>query len=455
MMKTFNRIIALVVLALPAQLAFAAAGQDFVELYGGYTGGGFKSSSQPLKAWNAGFRSKVGGAGRLFTYSGKLSFDQFRGEGMAGSMFIRPAMYPVDFIQNSTAVKTRSTLDFSGIVKYSIPDDGSYALLAVDATGATYHRQGGFRHDNERCVIGLAPEYAFSTGTSSHVAVSYIFRRESERIVTTLDGGFDGDHEVFTDEGLLYGPNLNWADSENLCVEYTNGLALGILSSKFEAKAIYKYSSGRLGEGDDVKYRFPGHDLTLLARHHFEKSSAEIVAKLSSKSNSDVTGAEPFRLYDRRAASLIPAFNGKWGSWKAGTSLNLSYAGESSTPVGPSEYGQETWTFLLGANASKSWKLVTFALDCAYGDGKYIFTATPTDSYPGTVEPYKLEKYWLGMMDYITSCHVCVNPSLSLRFREGGHTYIRLDGHFTKAFKLEIIKKSTRYDAFLTIGYRL
>ena len=68
-----------------------------------------------------------------------------------------------------------------------------------------------------------------------------------------------------------------------------------------------------------------------------------------------------------------------------------------------------------------------------------------------TTEPYKLESYWAGKMEFITTPQIRLIPSVRYGFSNG--MYIAADGRFVRAFNLVIIPSGQRNTFNLRFGY--
>lgn len=450
---------------------------SYAELYGGYTGGGFKSSSQALDAWNAGAKAATLVHYDRYSMKGSFSFEQFHGWGMAGSMFITPSMYPVDVIEFTPGEKTRQTYTFSGSFSADLSD--SWRLGAgMEFLSANYAKLKDVRHTNYRLDMTVTPGVLWHEGDFA-LGFNYIFHKESETVDAEQVGTGQESYYAFLDKGILYGKYEIWNGSGTHLDEAgvngfpvaqtAHGAAVQMSKGGFFTELKYLHTNGKVGEKQQIWYRYGGDELQARLLWRFSTSAVNhrisCLASWKSVTNNEtvlekvneggITTVREYganEVYTRSFTTVEPRYEISAGTFSAEAVLTARHTAEIATPMYPYIYLQDTYTLFLDITARKTFGHVTTALGMGFGDGYFTDSGKLSSETSGvTGEPYRLEGYWSGMMDYIVAKQLRLTPSVTYGFSNG--LYLRLAGRFVKAFELQVIKKTTRYDANLTLGY--
>ena len=453
------------------------ASGSLAEAYAGIETGGFKSSSQSTTGWRAGAKAYTLVHLQKFSMRGSFTFEHFQGEGMAGSMFITPATYPVDVIEFTPGSKTRQTYTFDGGVSVDITPNlrigGGMNFLS-----ANYSKRKDLRHTNYRLEMDVTPGVVWHDGDLS-LGLNYILHRETETVTAEQVGTGESSYYAFLDKGLLYGAYEVWtgggvhldeAGVSGFPVAMTShGAAVQLGLRDFFAEARVSRSQGTVGEKQQVWFRFPGisagltvcgkirsgealHTLKAELSWRDHTNYETVLEKVTSGGVSTVTEHGSNLIYDRQDWRLTPSWAFSKGALKLSASLALTYNSETSTAMYPYVNTQDTYTFLANAGGSLRLGRFTPGLTVSWGDGFWTSSSDVSDPDSGAEgEPYRLQNYWAGQMDYITASQIRLSPSL--RFDLGRGMYLAADAMILKAFNLEIIKGEWRTRAFLRFGY--
>ena len=446
-------------------------------LYAGIETGKFKSSSQATFCWRAGASARTLMHLEKFSMKGAFSFEQFQGEGMAGSMFITPASYPVDLIEFTPGTKTKQTYSFDGGISVDLTPNLRLGG-ELDFTSANYSKRKDLRHTNYRLDLTFSPGIVWHSGDLA-LGVNYIFHRETETVTAEQVGTGESSYYAFLDKGLLYGAYEVWTGgglhlseagvSGFPVVENSHGIGLQAGWKDFFAEARLSRSNGRTGEKQQVWFRFPGTSARLVAGYRIKGENASqtikaeltwrrrtnfetVLEKVTSGGVSTVEEHGSNQVYDRSDWRLTPSWALSARKFSLDASLVLASAYETSTAMYPYLNSQKYYTLLARVGGSIKAGRFTPALALSYGNGFWTTSEAVADTGSGaTSEPYKLETYWLGQMDYITACQLRLEPSL--RFSIGHGMYVGADALIVKAFNLQLIKGEWRTRAFLRFGY--
>lgn len=450
---------------------------SYAELSGHFIGGTFKSSSQPTTAWTVGAVAKKLVHLKQFSMIGSFSFEEFQGKGMAGSMFITPGCYPVDVIEFTPGPKSRQKYSFTGGVSVDVAPQWRIGAK-MDFLSANYAKRKDVRHTNYRLEMTVAPGVQWHSGDFA-VGLNYIFNKNSESVKAEQIGTAESSYYAFLDKGNLYGTYEIWSGSgTHLSEEGVNGfpvseLAHGVAAQfswkDFYAQVQYRHRNGKAGEKDHIWFRFPGNEasfnLSWKCRRDYGSHSVKldgswlrqtsfetVLEKVTAGGVTNVHEYGSNQVYDRVTYTLRPAYTLSMKPFSLSASLMLKFQDELSSPMYPYLYGQKMFVALATVGVKVPVKGFTPGLDLSYGDGSFSNTESLASENSGvTTQPYKLQKYWAGQMDYLTACKLVFHPYLVYTFKMG--LYLGAEATVTRAFKLEIIPGNVRYDTSIKLGY--
>ncbi len=450
---------------------------SYAELYGNYIGGGFKSSSQPTTGWKAGARAGTLVHLKRFSMKGAFSFEQFQGENMAGSMFITPGYYPVDVIEFTPGRKTKQTYSFDGGVSVDVSDLWRVGGK-MDFTSANYSKRKDLRHTNYRLDMTVAPGVLFHTGSFA-VGANYIFNKESESVDPEQIGTGESSYYAFLDKGILYGKYEVWTGSGvHLDESGVTGFPVKVLSHGAAAQISYEqlffefkymHSQGTVGEKQFNWFRFPGNEyrFTLNYRidggrlHHSISAKAGIktlrnyetvLEKVTQGGVTTVAEYGSNLIYGKKAVSGSLEYGLKGEGFSIGLLGEVNSVDETASQMYPYIFRQNMLLENVRLSVSVPARKFLPSLAVGYRGGIFHEWEESLDETSGVVtRPYKLQNYWAGQMEYLTTPQIYFTPSLRYTFSNG--LYIEAGANVVKAFRLQIIKGSVRYDATLRFGY--
>lgn len=450
---------------------------SFAELNGHYIGGTFKSSSQPTSAWTVGATARTLVHLKQFSMIGAFSFEEFQGKGMAGSMFITPGCYPVDVIEFTPGRKSRQKYSFEGGISVDVAPQWRIGAK-MDFLSANYAKRKDVRHTNYRLDMTIAPGVQWHSGDLA-IGLNYVFNKNSESVKAEQIGTGESSYYAFLDKGNLYGTYEIWSGSGTHLSEpgvngfpvseLAHGAAAQVSWKGFFAQVQYRHSNGKVGEKDFVWFRFPGNEVSFNLAYNCRRDYGSHAARLEGKwrrqtsfetvlekvTSGGVTNVHEYgsnQVYDRATFSLRPAYSLSMKKVSLSASLLLNFQNELSSPMYPYMYRQKMFQVLAQVGVKVPVKGFTPGLDLYYGDGSFsnIDQYASFDSGVQTT-PYKLEKYWAGQMEYLTTSKLVFHPYLVYTFKMG--IFLGAEATVTRAFNLKVIPGNVRYDVSIKLGY--
>lgn len=236
------------------------------ELYAKISAGGFRQTWEAPLPWNAGARTYALVHYKDISLEGSFSFDQMQGDQMCGSMMVRPGYYPVDVLEFTPGKKNMQTYAFTGAISADISSNLRLGA-GIDFTCANYSKRKDLRHSNYFLDFSIAPGIVWHRDDFS-AGVNLRLSKNSDTPVAKQIGSKDT-YYAFLDKGLMYGQYEIWDGSGvHLSEAGVNGFpvreliygaGLQVQSGRFYAAADYSYGKGRVGEKQQVWFRFPSH----------------------------------------------------------------------------------------------------------------------------------------------------------------------------------------------------
>lgn len=235
---------------------------------GGAEGGLFKATYEAESAWKAGVSTESVRHLERFSMKGAFSFEQMQGQGMCGSMFMKPGFYPVDVLEFTPGLKTLQKYAFDGSVSVDLAPKLRIGGL-VDFASANYAKRKDLRHSNYRLDMTFAPSLLYHSGSTA-VGLSYIFSKNSETVKAEQIGTSESSYHAFLDKGICFGYDEIWNGSGvHLSeagvngfpvMETINGIGLQLQHGGLFGELTLRSRDGRIGEKQFIWYRFPGWD---------------------------------------------------------------------------------------------------------------------------------------------------------------------------------------------------
>ena len=449
---------------------------SFAELYGSYVTGGLRSASEAASAWSAGARAASLKHLRRFSMSGSFGFEQMQGEGMAGSMFIKPGFYPVNVYEFTPGSKTLQTYSFSGGLSVDL---GEHLRIGgrMDFESSNYAKRKDLRHTNYRLDMTVAPGIQWHSGPLS-VGANFIFSKNSETVNAEQVGSNVSSYEVFFDEGLYYGTREIWTGSGvHLSEAGVSGFPVAetIVGAALQAswRGIYadvqwRSRSGFAGEKQTVWYRFPGSDIAVGALWRFRTAGASHSLRaqftcldqsnyetvLDKVTEGGVTTTVEYGsnlIFSRRNASASVDYSLSKGAW--GWGLKVALSDQSGTVSNMYPYVMTQHLLLPSLEGRSSLKAGGFAFSLAlrWAQGAIWDKCTESVQDSGVAAlPVRLDSYYAKYKEHLTSYKINVAPAV--RYDFGGGLYAEASAQWLHGFEIKLLG-SDRINAGLRLGY--
>lgn len=448
------------------------------ELYGGYTGGGFRSPSDATSSWNAGAKASTLVYLDKYSMRGSFGFDQFRGDGMCGSMFINPGFYPVDVFEFTPGIKTRQTYNFDGAV--SVDMGGGWRLGGgMEFLSANIAKRKDVRHSNYRLDMKVAPGVVWMPDKRKALGINYIFAKNTERIEAEQIGTAETSYNAFIDKGLMYGRYGLW-DGSGLHLDedgvkgfpvavVSNGAAVQYLDGNFFGEVEYLHSNGKVGEKQQVWFRFPEDKISFMLQYSFRGKNGAHYLRLNGKW-SDLANTETVlekviengvttviehganRIYQRNVLEINPQYEFVAGKRQLRVSAFVRDMSETASPMYPYIYGQDTWTYGVELYAAAIFGKFKPSAGLGWCGGFHDDSERTVSEASGVAtQPFRLEDFWLERMDWLTAPQLRLTPSL--RYSLYKTLYLRASGDIVKALKVNYLDGSWRCGARLSLEY--
>ena len=447
--------------------------------------------------------------------TGRFSFEEKHGEDMRMSMFINPGYYPIDVIEFTPGDKILQTYRFSGGIARELWHPAWCIGGKIDFSSQNYSKRKDIRHTNYALDLTVVPSILYRDYTY-RFGLSGIFRKTAESIEAEQVGAATADtYYAFFDKGMRYGTYQAWDGSgihlaeagvNRLPVrEFSYGAAIQFGNGYIYADAEYLRTDGLVGEKGYDWYRFPGHKLTANAswRHlwkqiitYFSFHADWRGQRLDEAAWDKVTdgGITLPEIYGyntvsrRRQTNLsvdyqTDIFFHTVRSFKLGYSATIW--DEHASPHYPYTDAWHIWMSRLNANVVTGLPFggiaqrFTLALGARYfwandrerglepadptdkpwGDGANTGDSTSSShglsvgSLLPASEPFRLDFEWVRRHEYLTASGMGLNGALTYRIKSVKGLSLTLDGSWTHAFEITLLKGKNRWTSSLRLGY--
>lgn len=445
---------------------------NVAELYGGYKQGGFRRYSDALSEWNAGVRTEGMLHLEKLSMRGRFGFRQWQGMRMSGSMYIYPGFYPIDLLEFTPGTKNRQTYEVEGGLTYELSSAWSLGVN-VDFTSDNIAKRKDLRHTNYRLDFGVAPAVMYR-GDGYVLGLTYMFRKNSERVEAEQIVAGATNYEVFLDKGLGCGLLQDWRGAGVLLVgngakglpvrENIHKVSLQAQYGGLYAELSYACGLGTVGERNVIWYNFPSHLFGGRVAYKGEKNAVMYLASIDAECrllrNKEHTLDEYVEggvtnymriatntVYSETVFSVVPSYK-LWSRYvDAGVSLRYDFANEVATQIYPCAGQRDVFTLdSQGYVEGHIWKFdlrVDVAVCKSFADEKKLVPE-------GASEPYRHAEYYAWEMEYIRSPKL--NVGLSLRYNFWKGMYVSLGGSYLHGFELAKIAVPGRWALGLKYG---
>lgn len=447
-------------------------------IYGGAEGGDFRATYEAESAWKAGVSTESVRHLERFSMKGAFSFEQTQGQGMCGSMFIRPGFYPVDVLEFTPGLKTLQKYAFDGSISIDLTDHFRIGGL-MDFASANYAKRKDLRHDNYRLDMTFAPSLVYHSGRTA-IGLSYIFSKNSETVKAEQIGTSESSYHAFLDKGILFGHDEIWNGSGvHLAeagvngfpvMETVNGFGLQLQQGGLFGELTLRSRSGQIGEKQFIWYRFPGWDAsadicyTLDAldggRHIFgihadvigQRNYETILEKVTSGGVTTTVEHGSNQIYSRTHAYAGASYDMVSGLWLIRAEAGMSVRKGLASVMYP--YIDEQSVNVLSASASVSRSIGRIDLIGRAGvsGGGVRESSSMADQDSGVMgAPVRLDEYNDAYVEWLTALQYRLGLGLRCRIWHG--IYAEIGGGLHAAPSASVAAGTTRWAGSAAIGY--
>ena len=163
-------------------------------------------ASDDSREWGAATRSHYRVDSRV-ALAGEVSYRNFTGRNMSGSLFIDPTDKPFDFVEWNDGHAGEKQLEeyrLNGAASYGIGRRWSIGA-GIDFTSANYAKRRDLRHQNRLMRMTLSPGMTWLASDKMRLGASGIFTREVEGVAVNIAGTADTDYYTMVSYGAFYG----------------------------------------------------------------------------------------------------------------------------------------------------------------------------------------------------------------------------------------------------------
>lgn len=209
-------------------------------------------------------------------FYGKVSYDNFKGKNMGGSVFIDPYYNPFDIVEFADSTRGKKNLEFYHLVGAvsTYLSKGFTIGARFDYKTANYAKTKDLRHTNKLMDMYVTAGLSYEVNQKIELGLNYYYRRSTEdmsfntygttdqRYESLIDyGGFFGKTEVFGETGYTSSKN----GGESPMFNQFNGVAFQLnyrLSPKISLfnEIAYKSRDGYYGVKGSSKILYSKHN---------------------------------------------------------------------------------------------------------------------------------------------------------------------------------------------------
>lgn len=444
------------------------------ELYGEYLGGGFRSPDEAASEWKAGAQARTVTSLEKFSMRGSFGFEDREAYDECGSMFLESGRFPIDVVEFTPGRKTYQTYTMSGAVAVDL--SGGWTVgAALDFESRNAAKRKDLRYTDYALDLSFSPAVMYS-GEGFAAGLALIYDRNTETVSAEQIGSAAAAPTAFFDEGLCIGALQAWTGSGTRLSEAgVSGLpvvqsALGAaaqlqLRRSLYAEAEFSWLRGRVGERQTVWYRYEGPRaaLRLEARsgRHALRASADwqLLSNRKTVLNKTVEGGITLtREYGSNSilqqssveAGLEYEYLGRLLELRA--ELGADFSESLTTPLYPYFYTQKLQRYSLAVEPLVHLGHFDLAARLRGGLGFRDDASKVVEGVSESVsEPYRHSERYAQLCEFATAPRAAGGLSLRWNFLPG--LYTEVYGDCVKAFSLNCIAGSLRWDAGLKFGY--
>ncbi|MBO4565980.1 MAG: hypothetical protein J5695_01995 [Bacteroidales bacterium] len=456
------------------------------EFTGGMETGGYRSGSEAPTLWTGGVKADTEVHYKDLLLTGDFSFAVSGGDGMCGSMFTEPGLYPIDILEFTPGAKTLQNYGIGGGIAWK---NGSRFIpgCTLQFVGANYSKRKDLRHTTYRQELDIVPSPIYD-GDGLVLGVSGIFGKDSEFVQAEQIGSATAEsYYAFLDKGLMYGTYQVWDGNgvhltengvDRLPVkQYSYGAALQAeIGSFLYAEAEYLRTAGEVGEKGYTWFRFPGSTVdarlqwtlhrpagvhVVAARFEWmrQETDESVIDRVSSGGVTTPVEYGSNRIFERRHMTAGPEY-GFYGAGGTELHANLSVTKEKdrSTLMYPFLDLDEVTLLRFGADGSLPYG--AFVLDagisggCKIGEHRH-YKGNDNESAGLVSAPYRLEEWFEREQELSDAPFMGASVSLRYNFTIAGKYNLYAEAMYSivHAFGIELLDGSERHTAQIKLGY--
>ena len=452
---------------------------SFAEIAARKFNGAMTDHSVSADSWSAGAATEsVRHFGRI-SFAGRFAYDYSDGRDMCGSMFIRPASYPVDIYEFTAGRKILETYAFTGGLSADLAREWRGGLH-VDFEAANYAKRKDLRHKNSAMNIEAAPSAEWHRG-AWRVGAAYLFGKRSERIEADEIGSTPDSYEAFFDKGLLFGDRSLWnsnpihLDENGIDAfpirEMTHGGAVQLQWRMLFGEAEYRHSAGETGEkgvtwhsfvGDVVRGRLSASFVSSGGERHFVRAGAEwsqtdnaesilVRETVGGITNTSIIGQVP--VYTERCLTLRAEYEWMHGGSFVRAGVEHTRMMEQSSLSYPQVYERQRGWWRLWAEGLWAVGRMELSAGAWVRKGSQSQTSRSTgDVTAQTPYPEQLSDYAAWNAEYLTALRA--GAMLGVRVAIVRGFYAEVSARYEHGFRLRVVPQPNRTEYGLTLGYK-
>jgi len=450
--------------------------RSVAEIFGGHESGGFKASFEASNSWHVGARAATITHLKKFSMTGSFGFRQFEGDGMKGSMFVKPGFYPFNIHEFTPGHKTIQTYNIAGGVSVDIAPNWRIGGRA-DFEATNYSKRKDLRHTNYRMELDVVPCVQYHNGPLS-LGLTYIYSRNTESVVAEQIGSSVESYEAFFDKGLFYGVRQVWTGSGiHLKDEGVNGFPVKEnmhgASAQFSYKNAYadirwRSRLGVAGEKDCIWYRFPGWDLNTNLGYRFTSKHGTNIFRgklnylkqdnyetvLDKVTSGGVTTTAQYGsnlIYSRSILNASIIYRLVMKLWEFGGDVAvIDTYGQTMTMYPYVAYERLTIPAVTVSALRHLWRF-DLGLAVMWSNGLMSDTLSQVSSDSGVQgSPERLDAFFVRFREQMTSDKIVLTPSVRYNFNKP--FFIQGSFRWLRGFNLEYLGDN-RFNSALTFGY--
>ncbi len=444
------------------------------ELYGGYLDGAFRSPDEAASEWKAGAQARTVTSLDKFSMRGSFGFESREAYDECGSMLLESGRFPIDVVEFTPGRKTYQTYTMSGALAVDLAR-GWTVGAALDFKSHNAAKRKDLRYTDYALDLSFSPSVMYS-GEGFAAGLALIYDRNTETVSAEQIGSAAAAPTAFFDEGLCIGALQAWTGSGTRLSEAgVSGLpvvqsALGAaaqlqLRRSLYAEAEFTWLRGRVGERQTVWYRYEGPRAALRLDWRSGRSALrasalwELLSNRKTVLNKTVEGGITLtREYGSNSilqrssleSGLEYEYLGRLLELRA--ELGADFSASLSTPLYPYFYTQKLQQYSFALEPLVHLGHFDLAARLRGGLGFRSDASKAVEGVSESVsEPYRHTERYEALCEFATAPRAAAGVSLRWRFLPG--LYAEIYGDCVKAFSLNYIAGSLRWDAGLKFGY--